>query len=126
MTPLPLGRIYPVGPISDLQLAALGIEHAAAEAGSDKADEPAVFRIAAALAKPATPAAESARPVEAKSSSAVRLRAKHAKIARLAKLKKKHRAKLVQMHRAKRAAHSAKPAAAIERRPIKRRYAQAG
>ena len=124
MTPLPLGRAYPVGPVSDLQLAALGIEHAAAEASSDKAEEQAVFRVAAALAKPASPAAESARPVE--SSSAVRLRAKHAKIARLAKLKKKHRAKLVQMHRAKRAAHSAKPAAAIERRPVKRRYAQAG
>jgi rare lipoprotein A len=76
MTPLPLGRTYPEGPVSDQQLAALGIEDDAASAFcAINLDELTPIHTASiAPAKP--PAIKTARPGKSKWRSAIRARAK--------------------------------------------------
>jgi rare lipoprotein A len=76
MTPLPLGRTYPEGPISDQQLADLGIDDDAAWAvcAIDLDELTPIHTASIAPAKP--PAIKTARPGKSKWRSAVRVRAK--------------------------------------------------
>jgi rare lipoprotein A len=91
MTPLPLGRTYPAGPVTDQQLADLGIEQDwTAATCADVLDEPSPIHTAS-IAPPKPPVRETARPTQSKPPSAAQARGK-AKIA--AKTKAAAKAKL--------------------------------
>lgn len=76
MTPLPLGRAYPLGPVTDEQLAGLGIDDdAAANVCDDVMEEPKpTYTASIAQLKPA--AVQITRPDKSKSRSAARVSAK--------------------------------------------------
>lgn len=76
MTPLPLGRSYPEGPVTDLQLAALGIDDAGVvTAYAAAVDEPQLIHTNG-ISQPKPPAREAARSKKSKSASTLRVRAK--------------------------------------------------
>ena len=88
MTPLPLGRAYPEGPVTDLQLADLGIDdNAVATAYAAVVEEPKPIHTAS-IAQPKPPAVQVARPAQSKPPSALRVSAKPVKTAAVTPPKK--------------------------------------
>lgn len=88
MTPLPLGRAYPEGPVTDLQLADLGIDDdAVATAYAAVVEEPKPIHTAS-IAQPKPPAVQVARPAQSKPPSALRVSAKPVKTAAVTPPKK--------------------------------------
>jgi rare lipoprotein A len=78
MTPLPLGRAYPEGPVTDQQLVELGIDDDAAEnVCAVVLDKPKP------IAKPVLPTIKAARWGKAKSRAALRMKAKARSIAKV-------------------------------------------
>ena len=92
MTPLPLGRAYPEGPVTDLQLADLGIDdNAVATAYAAVVEEPKPIHTNS-IAQPKPPAVQGpekvARPAQSKPPSALRVSAKPVKTAAVTPPKK--------------------------------------
>jgi rare lipoprotein A len=113
MTPLPLGRTYPKGPVTDQQLADLGIEQDwTAAACADVLEEPVAFHTAS-IEPPKPPVHEAARPIQSKPPSAVHARAK-AKFAAKTKGKAAAKAKVTAKANAKKIKARAKLAARIK------------
>ena len=127
MTPLPLGRVYPVGPVTDSELAELGIDdQAVANAPIPAAEEPKVMWLASAA--PAKPSIRKAvRLIKAKR-AAVRVAAKPATKSKVAQqtAKARKQAKSTTKRVLERAAVVGKPSKPRGARvSVKQRIAQA-